>query len=261
MVETAATVWADGPAGDPYWPEKYRIRTWGAWIESFLNAIGGTGGFVFGTRSELFASLSPPANSMAWVVDDPVGANNGIYRKLGASGIGSWVRVLDLPYSFVIGSDVGAGTANAVKITTDIPVSDGMIVAFRLFRDANPAPVTVSINNGPPLTLKSNRGADVTGLTAGMDIWFRIRSSDGTGRMLNDQNVSALVEAAAQEFVALTQQYRDEAANSAQESQQHSNDSAASAAEAQLYAELVGAAVFDFNFDSDPTLPGYDWND
>jgi hypothetical protein len=31
--------------------------------------------------------------------------------------------------------------------------------------------------------------------------------------------------------------------------------------EAAMYAEMVGAAVYDFNFDSDPSTPGYDWND
>lgn len=35
----------------------------------------------------------------------------------------------------------------------------------------------------------------------------------------------------------------------------------ASATEAAMYAEMVGAAVYDFNFDSDPSTPGYDWND
>lgn len=35
---------------------------------------------------------------------------------------------------------------------------------------------------------------------------------------------------------------------------------AASATEAGMYAQMVGAAVYDFNFDSDPETPGYDWN-
>ncbi|RXT29373.1 hypothetical protein B5P46_11880 [Rhizobium leguminosarum] len=33
------------------------------------------------------------------------------------------------------------------------------------------------------------------------------------------------------------------------------------AADAEAYALIVGAAVYDFNFDSDPSTPGYDWNE
>lgn len=249
------------PSSGAHHPKKSNIRRWGAQVETIISAITSNGGLVYATKALLEGDLFHGANAMAWVVGDPVAANNGIYGKIGASGLGTWVRRADLPYSFAVGSDLGTGYANAIKITTDVPVSDKMIVAFRLFRNSNAQPVTVSINNGPALTLKSNRGADVTGLTAGMEIWFRVRSSDSTGRMLNDQDVSALVEAAAQEFVALTQQYRDEALASAEQSRLYSDDSAASAIEARMYADLVGAAVFDFNFDSDPTLPGYDWND
>lgn len=35
---------------------------------------------------------------------------------------------------------------------------------------------------------------------------------------------------------------------------------AASSTEAAMYAAYLGAAVYDFNFDSDPEQPGYDWN-
>jgi hypothetical protein len=198
---------------------------------------------------------------MAWVVNDPVAFYNAIYRKIGNSGVGHWERVKDLPYSFVVASDTGAGTANAIQVTTDIPVSDGVIVSFVLFEDTTAAPVTVAINGGTPLTLKTNRGNNASALSAGMDIWFRTRSSDSTARMLNDQDVSLLVEEAADAFVAATQAYRDEAAASATSSQDAADDSAASATEAQMYADMLNAAVYDFNFDSDPSDPGYDWND
>lgn len=37
-------------------------------------------------------------------------------------------------------------------------------------------------------------------------------------------------------------------------------NSQASATQALVYAEMVGAAVYDFSFDSDPETPGYDWS-
>ena len=39
MALNANTVWADGPSGTPYWPEKSLIRRWGTSIES--NVLGG----------------------------------------------------------------------------------------------------------------------------------------------------------------------------------------------------------------------------
>jgi hypothetical protein len=233
--------------------KKSEARAWGAWLEMFVSAAGSNGGSVYATAADLLADLSPPANAMAWVVSDPVVFYNAIYQKVGNSGVGHWARAGDLPYSFAIASDAGAGTANAIQITTDIPVSDGVIVTFVLFENTTSAPVTISVNGGTPLTLKTNRGNNASALTGGMDIWFRVRSSDNTARMLNDQDVSALVDAAADEFVAATQVYRDQAAASA-------SASAASATDAQMYADMIGAAVFDFNVDSAPSTPGYDWN-
>ena len=45
----------------------------------------------FSTRAALFADLTPPDQSVAYVLNDATVAYNGIYRKSGASGTGSWV--------------------------------------------------------------------------------------------------------------------------------------------------------------------------
>jgi hypothetical protein len=265
MVSTANSIYrnyaVDGVVSSgAHEPRKAEIRAWGSWVEGIIAAFTANGGLIYSSLALLNADLAHAANSMAWVIGDPVAANNGVYGKVGTSGVGSWTRRSDLPYSFIIANDSGAGTPNAIQLTTNIPVSDGVIVSFVLSDDTTAAPVTVSINGGTALTLKTNRGNNASALTAGMDIWFRTRSSDNTARMLNDQDVSALVEAAADEFVAATQSYRDEAAASAADSLTSANDSAASATEAQMYADMVGASVFDFNVDSDPLTPGYDWN-
>lgn len=133
----------------------------------------------------------------AWVVADPDADLNGVYGWTGSA----WVWVLPLPYSFVVGQDTGAGSPNAIQISTRVPVSQEMVITVSIFEDTTGSPVTVSINGGAPLTVKTNRGSNASALTAGMDIWFRIRGTDA--RLLNDQNVSALV--------AQAESFRDQA--------------------------------------------------
>lgn len=202
----AATVFADGPSSDPIQPSKPQIRQLLTQYEAAIGSYAtGAGSTAKTTRALLYADLAHAAGDTAWVYADSNTAYNGIYIKSGASGSGSWSRILPLPFSFVIGTDLGAGTANAIQITTDIPVSDGMVVMFQLFRATTSSPVTVSINGGTALTLKTVRGGNASALTAGQDVWFRVRSSDSAARMISDQDVAALVaqaEAARDEAVA-----------------------------------------------------------
>lgn len=51
---------------------------------------------VFGTLAEMNASLAYPANTGGEVWADPNPINNGIYRKSGASGTGSWTKIASL---------------------------------------------------------------------------------------------------------------------------------------------------------------------
>ncbi|MGR9355867.1 hypothetical protein [Rhizobium leguminosarum] len=60
---------------------------------------------LYTSRAALFADLAHDANSSAWVMGDTTAAFNGVYVKSGASGSGSWSRVGDLPFSFVIATD------------------------------------------------------------------------------------------------------------------------------------------------------------
>ncbi|MGO7335797.1 hypothetical protein [Rhizobium leguminosarum] len=60
---------------------------------------------LYTSRAALFADLAHDVNSSAWVMGDATAAFNGIYVKSGASGSGSWSRVGDLPFSFVIAAD------------------------------------------------------------------------------------------------------------------------------------------------------------
>ncbi|MBY3263881.1 right-handed parallel beta-helix repeat-containing protein [Rhizobium laguerreae] len=176
--------------------KKSEARSWGAWLESFISAVGANAGSIYATKAELDADLSKSANSMAWVMSDPVAANNGIYRKSGAAGTGSWSRIGDLPYSFITAIDIGAGTANAIQATSDIPVSESALVVVNVFEANTGSPVTIAFNGGSALTVKTNSGNDVVsgGLVAGMRLFGYVSGS--TFQLISDQVSSSIVAAA-----------------------------------------------------------------
>lgn len=192
----AETVYADGPFGSPLQPAKSEIRALLAQYEAIMNAFTANGGLIYSTLAFLEANLNYPRNTMAWVVADAVVANNGIYRKLLDSGTGSWTRMADLPFSFIIASDVGAGTPNAIQATTSIPVSSSALVWMNIFEANTASPVTVSFNGGSALTIKTNSGNDVSagGLTAGMIVMGIVSGS--TFRLVSDQASAGIVAAA-----------------------------------------------------------------
>ncbi|QIG70417.1 putative tail fiber protein [Rhizobium phage RHph_N28_2] len=210
MVETADIIWADGPAANPFEPDKSKIRAWGTWLETLVNAIGANAGTVYLTRDALNADLNRTENTMAWVVQDPTVAYNGIYRKSGASGSGSWSRVGDLPYSFIIATDTGAGTPDAIIGTTSIPISESSLIVLFLQNDTIGSPVTVKFNTGSPLRIKTRSNEDVEpgGLTAGPVIGLK---EGTTFRLLNDEAIAALIYAARDD----AEDARDDAAASA----------------------------------------------
>lgn len=225
----AREVWrdyvADGvPSSGPAKPVKSDIRQWGTWIESIISAFTSNGGLIYTSKAQMDADLLHGAKSSAWVIGDPVVANNGIYQKQLGSGLGSWTRVSDLPYSFIIASDVGAGTANAIQATTSIPVSSSALVWMNIFEANTASPVTVSFNGETALTIKTNSGNDVAanGLTAGSIVMGIVSGS--TFRLISDQASASIVAAA-------------EAAKVAAEAAQ------ADAETAQIAAEAAGAAA------------------
>ncbi|NEK15704.1 hypothetical protein [Rhizobium leguminosarum] len=195
MPQTAATIWADGPGTSPYDPPKSDIRDWGTWVEQNVAAFLGNSGLAYLTRASLFADLAHAANSSAWVIGDPTVAYNGVYMKSGGIGTGSWARISDLPYSFVKLLDAGAGTANAIQVTSTIPTSSSVMRVANVF-ESNAGDVTVSENGSAPKALLTSSGNQIApgGLVAGMMIVY---VDDGTAfRLLTDQASAAIVAAA-----------------------------------------------------------------
>lgn len=219
MSQIARDYETDGvPPSGPHQIKKSELRSWGGWVETVLDAVGVNAGVVYLTRDNLFADLTKTSGTMAWVVQDATPEYNGIYRKSGGAGTGSWSRVSDLPYSFIVATDLGEGTPDAVQATTTVPVSESALVLLTV-ADANTgSPVTVSFNGGTPLTVKSNSGNDISagGLQAGMSIMGRVSGS--TFRIVTDQ-VSAAIIAQAEAWAAEAKSDRDDAETFASEAQ------------------------------------------
>ena len=199
------------PSSGPHEPKKSELRTLLGGYEQVINSFLASGGRVYISKTELTADLAHAAKTMAWVIGDATAANNGIYQKQGASGAGSWTRVADLPYSFIVASDVGDGTPDAIVATTSLPVSGSALVLLNIFEENTGSPVTVSFNGGAPLTIKTNSGNDVAagGLQSGMLVMGRV--SGATFRIVSDQVSSAII-AQAEAAATQAESFRDQAA-------------------------------------------------
>jgi len=213
MAVTAAEVFRDYttdgiPSSGIHEPKKREIRTLLSGYEQVINAFTSNGGLIYSSKAAMDADIAHAANSMAWVVGDATAANNGVYQKSGASGTGSWTRVADLPYSFIVASDVGDGTPDAIVATSSLPVSGSALVLLNIFEANTGSPVTVSFNGGTPLTVKTNSGNDVApgGLVSGMLVMGRVSST--TFRLVSDQ-VSAAVLAQAEDAAILAQAWAE----------------------------------------------------
>lgn len=155
------------------------------------------GGLIYSTKIELDSDLAHAANSFALVAGDTIAANNGFYKKIGASGSGSWVQVVSgLPgYQFQVATS--SGTANSIYAVTSFPVTASQLIVVPIPATNTSGTVFLVFNGGTSLTIKtaSNNSPAVGGLTAGMTIAGYVSGS--TFRMISDQS-SAAIQAAAE---------------------------------------------------------------
>ncbi|MDI5926466.1 hypothetical protein QBK93_17455 [Rhizobium leguminosarum] len=238
---TAAQVYRDYvtdgvPSSGNNKPKKSEIRNLLSGYEGIITAFTSAGGLIFSSLALLNADLVHAANSMAWVIGDATVANNGVYRKNGASGAGSWTRVADLPYSFVKLADAGAGTPNAIQLTSSIPTSASVLRIANVF-EANAGNVTISENGDAAKSLLTNSGNQIAaaGLVAGMMIAY---IDNGTSfRLLSDQ-ASAAIQAASEAAAAA-------AAGSASAAAASAAAAAASAAGVSLPAVAANRMLVD----------------
>lgn len=203
-VQKADYIWRDFntdgvPASGASKPKKREIRERGTWVENAISAGLSNGGLIYDTKANMNADLAHPANSSAWVIADATAANNGIYRKSGASGSGSWARIGDLPYSVVYAQNDGSGTANAIVATSSTPVSatDYSQLISVPFTAANTGPMTLAINGETPRPLVLNVGSPIPAnyVSAGMSALAQFDSA-GNYRLFSYGDASAIQAAA-----------------------------------------------------------------
>lgn len=271
MAQNAAQVYRDYvvegvPSSGPHKPSKPEIRSLLKGYESLINS-GGLGGATWkATRALLTADLAHDADDIGVVYDDPSSVNNGLYTKVGATGTGSWNQITTfLPgYQFITASDDGESTANAYSMTTSprLPYADGVaLVEFVIPETNTSSTVTISFDGEEPLNLKTASGNDpaIGGLIEGMPV---SGVKVGSNFYMRSDQASAAILTQAENILTQTQAVADTAVdNIIAQTASIVDEAQAAATEAQMYADMIGAAVYDFNVDSDPLTPGYDWND
>lgn len=190
----ASLIWKDGPASMPTQPVKHEIRQWGTYLEGIVDAFTSNGGLIYDTLAMLHADTGFTEKRSAWVINDPVVGNNGVYGFNPASH--TWSRKADLPFPIIVGNDAGVGTPNAIQIMTAVPVSPSSMIRFEAAKTNTTEGVTLSINGGDPMPIKTNSGGNVSagGILAGMILFGAITGSDF--RLQNDQSSAAIIAAA-----------------------------------------------------------------
>jgi len=153
-----------------------------------------SGALVKDTLVNLQALTSVSETSiMAWIVNDPSQAKNGIYENTGTAVAPSWTKRADVPQFFVTGINSGDGSENLIDIETDLPVptqSGRCIIGFEIVSE-NTGNVSVAINGNSPLNVVSSDGSL---LTSGqlLENMFVIGSIFGTEfRIISDLNSAA----------------------------------------------------------------------
>lgn len=184
-------------AGQPRGADMGDAMVWGTEIERIVDGSLFNGGLIYDTKSSLKGDLAHDANASAWVVAD--GANNGIYRKIGASGTGSWTKIAELPYSVIYAQNAGTGTADAVEAISTVPISTiphAQLISVP-FTAANTSAMTLSINGETPRPLVTNVGAAIPAgyVQAGMAALVQI-DGDGNYRLFSYGDASAIQAAA-----------------------------------------------------------------
>lgn len=266
MAQNASEVFRDWetdgvPSSGKHKVRKPDVRQLLGRYEQIIDAFTSNGGLVFSSKSVMDADLAYPVNRMAWVVGDPVPSSNGIYRKTGGIGSGVWTKVAELPYSFIAATDTGDGTANTIQAVSALPISSNALILITVQRANTASPVTIAFNGAPPLTIKTNSGNDVVagGLVADMTLVGR--ASGSVFRLISDQASAAIIAQAEDLLLEMQTTLETAVAALIADVTTLRDEAQAAATEAAGYAEMVGAAVYDFSFDSDPDLPGYDWSE
>lgn len=174
-------------------------QTWGIEVEKGILALESGGGLFYDTKVSLNADLAHAEHTGAWVTNDATATNNGIYRKIGASGSGTWTKALSLPRDpFIPTENSGAGTANAIVANTiGTPATAAYEALILIYStEANTGATTIALDGGSARPLVTNTGAALPSGYLGAGMGFLV-IDDGTNyRMLSYGDATAIQAAA-----------------------------------------------------------------
>lgn len=165
----------------------------------------------------------------------------------------NWIKVPAAIAPVVRGTDSGAGTANAIQVTTTdvIASAGGQLIAFTIYEANTSGTVTVAFNGGSALAIKTASGNDpaVGALAAGLSVVGIVVSSQF---ILLSDTASAAIQAAAEAAATAAGLF----AGAASTSETNAGSSAGAAATAAS-AAANSVAAFGYAFsttttDSDP---------
>lgn len=223
LEKTANTIWRDYvtdgvPASGKHKPVKADIREHQTFLESIIAAGTLSDAVWKDTKANLDGDLAHDADTIGVVYDDSTASNNGLYKKSGASGSGSWTQITTfLPgYQFVTATDDGSSAANAMTMDTSptLPSGDAVALVSLIVPVTNTsATVTVAFDGGSALAVKTASGSNpaIGGLVANTPLLGVVVGSEF--RMRSDQAAAAIQTAAEN-----AQAYAEEWANKAEDS-------------------------------------------
>jgi hypothetical protein len=96
-----------------------------------LEASATTGVIGKATQALLFADLAWGAGTIAYVTNDSTAANNGVYRKVGSSGSGSWTQSSSTPGAV----DAETATKLGYAVATEVQTYGDAVVAMKVATD------------------------------------------------------------------------------------------------------------------------------
>ena len=181
------------------------------------------GAIIRNSLSALNATVTPAAGLMAWIIGDATVANNGVYENTGSSGSPVWTRRADLPYGFINTINVGAGTNDAVAVTSAIPIPSAASAALIAvtFLGANAGAMTLAVNDETARNLVLNGGGAIPADYVNENVSALVTlNSDGNYQFFSFGDPEA-AQAGAENALAstiLVQGYAEEWANKAEDS-------------------------------------------
>jgi hypothetical protein len=152
---------------------------------------------LYANKTALDADLAHGLGASAWVYADATAANNGIYRKSGASGTGSWVRVLDLPFGVIPITDLAGTDTLTGSSPWPLPSGDRRALISLVPLNTSTGPVTLEVGGADPFDVVDGAGNPLANgaLVAGRPVMGMMVSGDL--RLIGESDLAASVAAAA----------------------------------------------------------------